>query len=170
LFFICAAGALSRGRNAFQQQEGAAEAQPKRPTPRLVVKLVMRTMLAPTKGSGCGNFSLANRSCQHARVLTQTPALCAAAANAQIEAAAVSMETWLHLRRDFARGQSVELVCHGFPPTICGLGGGFSRPSAILNRPPNPTKFPVSICGIIANRGGCAQMRSRKKRRKIRPF
>src|SRR5262249_30341285 len=88
--------------------------------------------------------------------VTQTPALCAAAADAQIEATAVSMETWLHLRRDFARGQPVELVCHGFPPTICGLGGGFSRSSAILNRPPNPTKFPASICGIIANGSGWA--------------
>src|SRR5262249_35542297 len=102
--------------------------------------------------------------------VSQTPALCAAAADAQIEATAVSMETRLHLRHDFARGQPVELVCHGCRSTICGLGGDIRRSSVVLNRPRNPTKFPASICGIIANGGGCAQMRSRKKCRKIQPF
>jgi hypothetical protein len=55
----------------------------------------------------------------------KTPTLCATSANAQIETPAISIETRFGRCRDLARGQPVELLCHGFPSTICGLGGGF---------------------------------------------
>jgi hypothetical protein len=47
---------------------------------------------------------LARFSVKH---VTQAPALCAAAANAQIEPAAVGIETWFRRGRDLTRAQSI---------------------------------------------------------------
>ena len=58
---------------------------------------------------------------------------------------------------DRSRRQSIELVRHESVRPFVGWAEGFRDASALLKLPPNPTKFPATICGIVANGGGYVQ-------------